>query len=751
MGEYSSFEDWTGAILGRYRLAQLLGQSELGPLFMARHEAMGAPVQIRVLPVRAAATTEDVAAYTAHLERQAGHIATLRHPYILPLVDYGLHRGLPYLVWPQLVMRSLGVRLTQSGSMDIVTVGRYLDQIAAALDYAHERATVHRNLSTDCIFIQLDGQLVVTDFGVRRLLEILGQDASTDRFYGSLEACAPEQLLGGRIDAYTDVYALGGVTYRLLTGRPVFRGDTREALVEQHLHVPPAPLSGVRSGLPAGLESVLAAALAKDPAQRFQHPGALANAYHQVVAPNSPTRVPFVASAPAEQRLSRPLAPAAAFAAAGHASATAAPRERLESYPASRSTSSPERPPRSSDPLGGDSAVPPYGVESAPSGYGASTGRRWMQRPIERVAVAMLLLLVVVASGVFIAGGGHTVGGHTTGSAAFLDNPNGSPGHTDALQFAAHGLAGAASGSHYDAWVVDQKSEQSLLLGVLIKSADGAYALDTTGAGGGGVVGTNLLAAGDKLEVTEERGSVTAPVGPVRLSGAFPPQAFVHIRHLLVGFPTTPGKIGLLVGTLFQTQALNTQATALQAAAAGRDVAAVQCDAQNILNIIEGSQGAHYQPLGAGCAAAKEGLAGDGFGLLNGAPSGKGGAGNGGYGDQGGAGNGGYLDFATDHASLAATQPDATAGIRLYAGNVEATLATIKGWVSMGDQDAVKLLSAPGDPAAAADLVKVCGEAYHGVKGRADRTASPAPGEGGALTAYAQGQLMATLTMASGG
>ncbi|HEU5349588.1 MAG TPA: protein kinase, partial [Ktedonobacterales bacterium] len=296
MLEQTSYAQWIGSALGEYRLTRLLGASPLGPLFTADSVNSGATFLVRILSVPPAQTPETMQTYHAYLERQASHLITLRHPYMLPLVNYGMYQGLPYFVWPHTTMRSLATRLAQSGVLDVVTAGRYLDQIAATLEYAHQNATFHRNLSLDCIYLQLDGQIAVADFGVRRLYELLTPGGQAGFFSGSLEACAPEQLIGGQIGPATDVYALGAVTYRILTGHPVFSGENFRALAEQHLHAPLPALARARPGLPAALDRVLAAALAKEPAQRIQHPGTFADAYHQVVAPTNSMRVPFEAS-----------------------------------------------------------------------------------------------------------------------------------------------------------------------------------------------------------------------------------------------------------------------------------------------------------------------------------------------------------------------------------------------------------------------------------------------------------------------
>src|SRR5689334_12911243 len=96
--------------------------------------------------------------------------ANRQHPNILPLLANGMCYRVFYLVSPWLPMRSLHTRLTKNGALDIFTVGRYLDQIYATLEYAHQNAVIHGGLSVDCIYIRLDGQLVVWDFGVKKLL-----------------------------------------------------------------------------------------------------------------------------------------------------------------------------------------------------------------------------------------------------------------------------------------------------------------------------------------------------------------------------------------------------------------------------------------------------------------------------------------------------------------------------------------------------------------------------------------------------
>ncbi|HKV84839.1 MAG TPA: hypothetical protein VJN88_09795, partial [Ktedonobacterales bacterium] len=545
-------------------------------------------------------------------------------------------------------------------------------------------------------------------------------------YYGSMEACAPEQLGDGRVGAYTDVYALGALTFRLLTGRPVFTAESPEALLEQHLYAQPVQLRSVRAGLPVALDGVIQTALAKDPTRRFAQPGAFADAYQQVVAPNSMMRVSFSATPGSE---------------------TARPRANL-----SDPSRAPSRP-RGSGALraptitaldarpDGSTASRPLAIDAQwidDEMLAARKRRKRSKRAVWQVAVAVALVIIVAANALFLSGAfshNKTAIGAATGDIEFLDSSSSTSGATDAVQIVLRNVSAPAAGHAYYAWIINQAAEQTAPLGRLTPTKQ-TYTLRYVSPAVGAGAGANLLTLGDKIEVTLEQGTVALPVGKVILSATFPPQAFVHIQHLLVSFPTTPGKIGLLVGVLDQTQEVEAQATLLQNAASAANAAAVQCGAQSILDIIEGAQGPHYRPLSAACQALNITLTGDGFGLLDVTQA-----------DQSTNAGTGYLDGASDHASLAATAPDATPDIKLHAGHVEIAVANIKRWLLTADQDALKLAAAPTNSVAVADLVAVSDHAYHGVSVNGDQTIDPVNGQAGAVTAYEHGQFMATLTL----
>ena len=725
MIEYASPDRLIGARLGNYRLEQFLGQGSWGPAFLARTDAAETTYLLRILSGSTIPGVKDRQTYLERFQHQASQIATLQHPNILPLTDYGNYHGMPYIVSPHIATRSLRTRLAKSGPLDVVTVGRYLDQIAATLEYAHQHGVLHSNLSVDCISIRLDGQIVVADFGLVSLLLMDNKEVLRNQLNEWSGTCAPEQLLGRPVGPRTDVYALGAVLYALLAGSPVFPGNTPEEVAQQHIYAPVPLLSRWRTDLPAGLYSIIARALVKDPAQRFHQPGVLANAYHRIVDPHNKSRVPFIVNASPGEQDQRSLAFAASqpgmqFTEAGGSGNRPATIDHDHgSQRAVSQTPLPHDLPHFSqaDPL------VPFEVPRS------SLMRRFQRKNLRRNALTFVLVILLltasIAAGIMYLARQSTATAGVTGQVTFFDDRSGPTGYTNALTIVAYGLDTPPAGFQYDAWFINNKNEEVLPLGTLTAGQQ-SFSLAFHGKSSNGQTYSNLLTAGDKLEITLEQTASKLPAGQVVLSAAFPPKASEHIQHLLVSFPDTPGKIGLLVGALDQTHLLNIQADVLQSLSTSRDSVAIGCVAQSIIDIAEGMQGPHYRPLTAACALKDVTATGDGFGLL-----GK-----------------GYLLGAQEHATFAISQPDATNAMHLHARLMATALSNIKGWATTIDQDALNLRKNPADLAKVQEIAMLADAAYHGVDTNGNGQIDPVVGEAGALTAYLQGQLMPTLSLA---
>ena len=344
--------------------------------------------------------------------------------------------------------------------------------------------------------------------------------------------------------------------------------------------------------------------------------------------------------------------------------------------------------------------------------------RKYKQH-VSPLAVLLVLLVIVTSTlGIVTLAQRGAAMSNASGQATFFADQKHLGGTTNALHLTIQNLSAPPSGYEYAAWIINDQTEQVTDLGKLTERNQ-TWSLTFSDAS------TNLLTVGNKLEVTLEQGEVNIPTDKAILVGTFPIKAFQHIQHLLVGFPLTPGKIGLLIGVVQQTHALDIQAAVLQSVAASRDTVAIGCVAQNMLDIIEGTHGTHYQPLAETCTQRNVIVTGDGFGLL-----GK-----------------DYVASAEQHASLALNQPDATSVMRQHAALMDIALSNITGWVTTIEQDTLRLQAHPTDLSSLQEIATLADAAYHGVDANGDGQIDPVAGEAGALTAYQQGQLMATLSL----
>ena len=714
------FNKLAGISLGRYYLEQYIGQGKLGPIFLANSESTTTYL-VRFLEDPMYIAPSERAIYLEQFQYRASQIATLQHPYLLPLQDYGIFLDVPYLVSPHLPLRSLRTRLARHGALDIFTIGRYLDQMATALEYAHAHEVLHGNLTLDSIFIRLDGNLMLADVGVKSLLELHAQVMPSNQLLEWSGGYAPEQLLGKPSSPATDVYALGVVIYYLLTNCDVFEANTLDELVQQHLYASVPPLTRFRSDLPPGLYGILARALAKDPAQRFHQPGAFADAFHRTVDLTNRTRLPFIVSeAPAVQTLAHhPFSngvstidsPSTAFALSK--SKPAVLDEVSSSLPLTPLPSS------ISHSLQGFSIDTSLRLTDSPR---PALMRRLGKKHQQHVVLFATLLILLVLAGSTLAIAFLTQKSSAISSASgqvtFFANQNDLAGQTNALHIAIQHLQVPSGGNHYQAWIVNDSTEAILALGRL--SGNGQIWSLTYNGGS-----HNLLEVGDKLEITQEQSIVQAPTGNVILESIFPVMAFAHIQHLLVSFPLTPGKVGMLIGLLQQTHLLDSQAAVLESVAGSHNTVAVGCVTQSMLDIIEGTHSSHYHPLAGVCSEQYGVVPGDGFGLL-----GK-----------------GFVAGAEEHASLALSQKDATRVMRQHAKLMDIALTNINGWVTTIDQDLLNLQARPTDLSSIQAIVTLADNAYYGVDVNGDGQIDPVAGEAGATTAYQQGQLMATLTL----
>ena len=267
----------------RYQIQNILGRGGMGIVYQAYDPVLQRTVAIKVLPPQLTIDAE----FVARFQREAIASANLRHAHIVTVHDVGQQDGEYFIIMEYLEGITLEQWLTHHGPMPVVQASKVLDQIAGALDHAHSRGIIHRDVKPSNIMLDAQGRAVLMDFGLVRAGEGLGPTRSTT-IMGTPEYMAPEQILGQVIDRRTDIYALGVVVYELLSGKTPFSHTTPLATAYAHVHEAPSPLRSINKAIPQSIEAVVLKALAKDPAARYQSAGDLARDFSQGISGTMP-------------------------------------------------------------------------------------------------------------------------------------------------------------------------------------------------------------------------------------------------------------------------------------------------------------------------------------------------------------------------------------------------------------------------------------------------------------------------------
>jgi serine/threonine protein kinase len=264
----------------RYRLERRLGRGGMGSVYFGRHVTLGRPVAIKVLD----ADEQEWSWAVARFMREARLAAKVRHRNIVDVYDFGsTPDGVVYIVMEALFGRDLRA-IIRHNRLNWPWARYLMRQICAGVDAIHRAGVVHRDLkASNCFYVEQNRIVKVLDFGIAAI-ECVSNDDPKRMVVGTPEYMAPEQIRGAPADRRSDVYAGGILLYELLTGRTPFAARTAEQVFDLQLHAPPPSLHSMVPDLvvPAGLEAVLARALAKEPRRRFQSMRELAAALEQV-------------------------------------------------------------------------------------------------------------------------------------------------------------------------------------------------------------------------------------------------------------------------------------------------------------------------------------------------------------------------------------------------------------------------------------------------------------------------------------
>ena len=262
----TGIEQLNAALTGRYRLERELGEGGMATVYLARDLRHDRQVAVKVLKPELAAVLG-----AERFLREIQVTANLQHPHILPLYDSGTAEGVLFYVMPLVRGQSLRERLTREKQLPVDDTVRIIRQVAGALEYAHRQGIIHRDIKPENILLQ-DGEALLSDFGIALALHEAGAGrlTGTGLSIGTAQYMSPEQATAERdLDARSDIYALGAVTYEMLAGEPPVTGPTARAIVAKLLTARPTPLRVVRDGVPAPVDDAVLRALAKTPTDRF--------------------------------------------------------------------------------------------------------------------------------------------------------------------------------------------------------------------------------------------------------------------------------------------------------------------------------------------------------------------------------------------------------------------------------------------------------------------------------------------------
>jgi serine/threonine protein kinase/tetratricopeptide (TPR) repeat protein len=260
--------------LGHYRIVEKLSEGGWGTVYLAHDERLDRDVALKVLSVATLANEDD----RKRFRKEALTLAKLNHTNIGQIYDFDTQAGVDFLVMEYVSGGTLSRQIAGPALSEKEVAGLGI-QIAQALEEAHEYGIIHRDLKPANIAVTLKGQVKVLDFGLAKLFdpsrgglkaETLTQSVDDPHLVGTLPYMAPEQVSGERMDARTDIYALGVVLYEMATHQRPFREDSMPRLFDSILHQPVAPPRGLNPRISAEMERIILKCLEKDPGRRYQ-------------------------------------------------------------------------------------------------------------------------------------------------------------------------------------------------------------------------------------------------------------------------------------------------------------------------------------------------------------------------------------------------------------------------------------------------------------------------------------------------
>ena len=262
-----------GTELGTCTLQRLIGQGGMGAVYLAQQSRPRRLVAVKVLMPMASLTPVQLAAFLERFRRETDAAASLEHPNIMPVHEYGERDTIAYLVMPYISGGTLRDEMEREGQLSLTKTVKYLEQMAAALDCAHQHGVIHRDIKPANILMTTEGRLLLTDFGLVKIItegqtpqvRLTGEGAPV----GTPDYMAPEQVIGENVDGRSDLYSLGVILYQMVTGTTPFQGETPMQIAAQQLRSQPPSPRALRPDLPVQVERVILRSMSKSPDDRY--------------------------------------------------------------------------------------------------------------------------------------------------------------------------------------------------------------------------------------------------------------------------------------------------------------------------------------------------------------------------------------------------------------------------------------------------------------------------------------------------
>ncbi|SRR5579883_1031697 len=384
-----------GRTLGPYKLIEGVGKGGMAEVYLAEDERLQRKVAVKILPMEAASGT-----MLARFEREARAAARLQHPHILAVYDYGQQDGITYLVMPYMNGGSLAQVIARArGPLPMEKVVQWTEEIGSALKYAHDQGIIHRDVKPGNMLVGPSDHLLLSDFGIAKVLDANTALTNIGSSVGSPEYMAPEQA-SGEAEYRSDIYAMGVVIFQMLTGRVPFSASTpMQVMVQQVRQPPPSPRS-LNPAISPQVEFVVLRALAKRPEQRYQSATELAEALKAAVSGKADPKSVQKPADDLSTRAAAPPAPIKAVAPPGSAAPAHAPAvppsTRSRPRPPDPIPAAPYQPPASGPANQARPPAPAAWPQSGPPALPVSAANVVAGAPTRKRGTRLLLILLIV-------------------------------------------------------------------------------------------------------------------------------------------------------------------------------------------------------------------------------------------------------------------------------------------------------------------------------------------------------------------